>query len=232
MLTRGYSGARAYCQSKLAQVMFTFHLAEKLTDPVSRRLVGIWRPTWKPDGAPRRCHADQHCGTRGRGDPEFRHIPGARGPNRSLLQRSAEARAQSQAYDAEARQRLRALSFKLTGLSNDGFRPIFSHPVLRQAGQLRANRPKAGAFPRFAASMRSISGRIARWWRRLQCAAISLAETRPVRKKPKLLRFMEGNCQRRLLGKGSELWNPLPVFCLARYFPRAVGASACCDRIS
>ena len=32
--------------------------------------------------------------------------------------------------------------------------------------------------------------------------------------------------QRRLLGKGSELWNPLPVFCLARYFPRAAGASA------
>ena len=30
MLTRGYSGARAYCQSKLAQVMFTFDLAEKL----------------------------------------------------------------------------------------------------------------------------------------------------------------------------------------------------------
>src|SRR4051794_11199016 len=30
MLRRGYSGARAYCQSKLAQVMFTFDLAEKL----------------------------------------------------------------------------------------------------------------------------------------------------------------------------------------------------------
>ena len=30
MLTRGYSGARAYCQSKLAQIMFTFDLAEEL----------------------------------------------------------------------------------------------------------------------------------------------------------------------------------------------------------
>ena len=30
MLTRGYSGARAYCQSKLAQIMFTFDLAENL----------------------------------------------------------------------------------------------------------------------------------------------------------------------------------------------------------
>ena len=32
MLTRGYSGARAYCQSKLAQILFTFDLAEKLAD--------------------------------------------------------------------------------------------------------------------------------------------------------------------------------------------------------
>ncbi len=30
MLTRGYSGYRAYCQSKLAQVMFIFDLAEEL----------------------------------------------------------------------------------------------------------------------------------------------------------------------------------------------------------
>ena len=30
MLTRGYSGVRAYCQSKLAQVMFTFDLAKEL----------------------------------------------------------------------------------------------------------------------------------------------------------------------------------------------------------
>src|SRR2546423_7561817 len=30
MLERGYSGVRAYCQSKLAQVMFTFELADRL----------------------------------------------------------------------------------------------------------------------------------------------------------------------------------------------------------
>src|ERR1700677_2054083 len=30
MLTRGYSGVRAYCQSKLAQVLFTFDLAKEL----------------------------------------------------------------------------------------------------------------------------------------------------------------------------------------------------------
>jgi NAD(P)-dependent dehydrogenase (short-subunit alcohol dehydrogenase family) len=32
MLTRGYSGSRAYAQSKLAQIMFTFDLAREL-DP-------------------------------------------------------------------------------------------------------------------------------------------------------------------------------------------------------
>ena len=30
MLTRGYSGSRAYAQSKLAQIMFTFDLAREL----------------------------------------------------------------------------------------------------------------------------------------------------------------------------------------------------------
>ena len=30
MLTRGYSGSRAYCQSKLAQILFTVDLAEEL----------------------------------------------------------------------------------------------------------------------------------------------------------------------------------------------------------
>src|SRR5213079_869911 len=32
MLTRGYSGARAYCQSKLAQIMFTIDLGAALED--------------------------------------------------------------------------------------------------------------------------------------------------------------------------------------------------------
>ena len=32
MLTHGYSGTRAYCQSKLAQIMFTVDLARELAD--------------------------------------------------------------------------------------------------------------------------------------------------------------------------------------------------------
>jgi NAD(P)-dependent dehydrogenase (short-subunit alcohol dehydrogenase family) len=37
MLTRGYSGTRAYCQSKLAQVMFTIDLAAELAQ------AAVWR---------------------------------------------------------------------------------------------------------------------------------------------------------------------------------------------
>src|SRR5439155_19478859 len=32
MLERSYDGTRAYCQSKLAQIMFTFELADRLGD--------------------------------------------------------------------------------------------------------------------------------------------------------------------------------------------------------
>src|SRR5262249_31624083 len=32
MLTRGYDGVRAYCQSKLAQILFTVELAQRLAD--------------------------------------------------------------------------------------------------------------------------------------------------------------------------------------------------------
>ena len=35
MLERGYEGFRAYAQSKLAQIMFTFEFAERL-DPLRR----------------------------------------------------------------------------------------------------------------------------------------------------------------------------------------------------
>jgi hypothetical protein len=32
MLTRGSGGVRAYCQSKLAQILFTFDLADEVRD--------------------------------------------------------------------------------------------------------------------------------------------------------------------------------------------------------
>ena len=45
MLTRGYSGVRAYCQSKLAQILFTIDLAEELKGAGNSPTACIPRPT-------------------------------------------------------------------------------------------------------------------------------------------------------------------------------------------
>jgi NAD(P)-dependent dehydrogenase (short-subunit alcohol dehydrogenase family) len=46
MLTRGYSGVRAYCQSKLAQILFTLISPRSSRDKTSRSIVCIPRLTW------------------------------------------------------------------------------------------------------------------------------------------------------------------------------------------
>ena len=46
MLTGGYSGARAYCQSKLAQIMFTIDWRLRSRVPVSRSRVFTPPLTW------------------------------------------------------------------------------------------------------------------------------------------------------------------------------------------
>ena len=47
MLTRGYSGARAYCQSKLAQILYTIDLAERL-DGTGIRVNALHPATYMP----------------------------------------------------------------------------------------------------------------------------------------------------------------------------------------
>ena len=47
MLTRGYSGARAYMQSKLAQILFTLDLARELEGPASPPFACIRRAIWR-----------------------------------------------------------------------------------------------------------------------------------------------------------------------------------------
>ena len=56
MLERAYDGTRAYCQSKLAQIMFTFDLADELRDAGGHRQLP----------APGDLHADQDRHARGR----------------------------------------------------------------------------------------------------------------------------------------------------------------------
>jgi NAD(P)-dependent dehydrogenase (short-subunit alcohol dehydrogenase family) len=117
MLTHGYTGARAYCESKLAQIMFTFDLAEELDSaqvtanalhPASYmnttmvRQAGIEPWSRVEDGAEAILRLAASPNLEGRSG---RYYEGLR-----------EARADAQAYDAAARRQLRALSEKLTGL--------------------------------------------------------------------------------------------------------------------
>src|SRR3954453_2719661 len=120
MLTRGYSGARAYCQSKLAQVMLTFDLAEKLAG--TGVTVTCLHPATYMDTT-MVCRAGvTPVRTVEQGAEAILNLavsPALGGRSGLYFNGQREARGHSQAYDAEARQRLWALSLKLTGLSND-----------------------------------------------------------------------------------------------------------------
>jgi NAD(P)-dependent dehydrogenase (short-subunit alcohol dehydrogenase family) len=110
MLERHYDGVQAYCQSKLAQILFTFDLAEELAgsgviatclhpatymptkivpSPVSTIQAGV-DATW-------------HLMTAPPDEVDGRYFNGLR-----------EARANAQAYDADARRALNELSERLT----------------------------------------------------------------------------------------------------------------------
>jgi NAD(P)-dependent dehydrogenase (short-subunit alcohol dehydrogenase family) len=112
MLARGYSGGRAYCQSKLAQVMMTLEVAHELPavvinavhpstymDTTMVRLAGITPMSSVQTGADailRLCTDETRSGL--------------------FFDVQRESRALGQAYDAQARHKLMALSRKLTGL--------------------------------------------------------------------------------------------------------------------
>jgi NAD(P)-dependent dehydrogenase (short-subunit alcohol dehydrogenase family) len=119
MLTQDYSGARAYCQSKLAQVMFTFDLAEQLAgtgvtatclhpatymDTTMVRRAGVTPVSSVEQGAEAILNLAAEPVLDGRSGLYFNGL--------------REARAHSQAYDPEARHRLWALSVELTGAAD------------------------------------------------------------------------------------------------------------------
>ena len=118
MLTHGYSGGRAYCQSKLAQIMFTVDLARELEgahvavnclhpatymNTTMVRQAGVTPWSSVEDGAEAILNLAVSPSVEGRSGLYFSGL--------------REAHANDQAYDAEARRRLHALSLELTGLS-------------------------------------------------------------------------------------------------------------------
>jgi NAD(P)-dependent dehydrogenase (short-subunit alcohol dehydrogenase family) len=117
MLARHYSGVAAYCQSKLAQIMFTIDLAQELkgrgvianalhpstymnTTMVAQ--AGVSPMSKVEDGAAAIL--------------KLAVSPALEGQSGLYFNVQSESRANAQAYDAQARRRLRALSCELTGL--------------------------------------------------------------------------------------------------------------------
>jgi NAD(P)-dependent dehydrogenase (short-subunit alcohol dehydrogenase family) len=116
MLTRGYSGSRAYCQSKLAQIMFTIDLAAEL-DGAGVTVNALHPATYMNTTMVRRAGVTP-ISTVEEGAEAILNL--AVGPALAwcsglYFNGLREARADRQAYDAQARSRLRALSLELTG---------------------------------------------------------------------------------------------------------------------
>jgi NAD(P)-dependent dehydrogenase (short-subunit alcohol dehydrogenase family) len=124
MLTRGYDGGRAYMQSKLAQVMFTFDLADDLEG--SGVTVNCLHPATYMDTTMVRDSGVTPLSTVDEGAASILNLveaPALDGRTGLFFNRLRETRANAQAYDASARDRLRQLSLQLTGLANEAARP-------------------------------------------------------------------------------------------------------------
>ena len=116
MLTRSYSGGQAYCQSKLAQIMFTLDLADELAG-TGVTATALHPATYMPTKMVARPVSTLQSGV----DATLRLVidPALDGVTGRYYNGQREARANPQAYDPAARARLRTLSDHLTGLTPD-----------------------------------------------------------------------------------------------------------------
>lgn len=117
MLDRAYDGGRAYRQSKLAQILFTIDLANELAG--KDVTVNSLHPSTFMDTAMVRQMGRTPASTVDDGaEAVMRLIAADDVADRSGLffNVQEEGRADAQAYDAEARKKLRSLSMQLTGL--------------------------------------------------------------------------------------------------------------------
>jgi NAD(P)-dependent dehydrogenase (short-subunit alcohol dehydrogenase family) len=116
MIDHGYAGVLAYRRSKLAQVMFTFDLAEELR--AARVTVNALHPATFMDTSMVRLSGREPVSTLEEGAaatyrlvtaPDLDEVTGR------YFDRTREARADGQAYDREARARLRELTGEILG---------------------------------------------------------------------------------------------------------------------
>ena len=118
MLERGYEGFRAYAQSKLAQIMFTFELAERL-NPLEVT-VNALHPATLMDTKMVREGFGRVLSSVDEGVRALVRLvasPDLDGVSGRYFDGLEESTADEQAYDPEARRRLRELSLRLCGLT-------------------------------------------------------------------------------------------------------------------
>ncbi len=119
MLTHGYSGVRAYCQSKLAQILFTIDLAEELKG--RNVTVNALHPATSMDTTMVRMSGMRPMSTVEEGGAAILQLiesPALEGQSGLYFSGLRQSRADAQAYDAAARKRLRTLSFELVGMAD------------------------------------------------------------------------------------------------------------------
>jgi len=119
MITRNYSGSRAYAQSKLAQIMFTIDLAEELKG--TGVTVNCLHPATYMNTTMVRAGGITPVSTVEEGGEAILHLlqgDDVAGQSGLFFNGQRQAQANAQAYDAKARAQLRKLSLELTGLSH------------------------------------------------------------------------------------------------------------------
>ena len=118
MLSRDYSGGRAYAQSKLAQIMFTIDLADELRG--SGVTVNALHPATYMNTTMVREGGITPISTVEQGGEAILHLAvgdDVADTSGMFFNGMQQAKAVPQAYDQTARKRLRMLSLEMTGLS-------------------------------------------------------------------------------------------------------------------
>lgn len=115
MLEDGYSDGRAYAQSKLAQVMFTFDLADAL-EGTGVTTNALHPATMMDTDMVLERGAQTRSSVQDGADAVMHLIDGEGLGNGGYFDQTTPARANDQAYDASALERLRILSERVTGI--------------------------------------------------------------------------------------------------------------------